>query len=243
MNFVQEDLDPHDNNTRSISFKRGDTREYMDLEQLGIEVLVIATCSRETLFRGVEPGPYLWTDNGFHNLFRFFEDTQGAFLSSIRQGRHVGSPLFHEERPTSYIPVQCRSQLPVTTSDLPLWNLRFSAKDTFDIQGLKTSAGSRSFYAFYPARSVTAPVITALIDGGAKLVGKTKNTQFANGEDPQEWIDYCCPWNPRGTETLDRQLNLTNPIKLHQEMATKIQIQVVVEMLLRWPLMIGLILP
>ena len=33
---------------------------------------------------------------------------------------------------------------------------------------------------------------------GSSLSWETKNTQFANGEDPQEWIDYTCPWNPRG---------------------------------------------
>jgi Asp-tRNA(Asn)/Glu-tRNA(Gln) amidotransferase A subunit family amidase len=80
----------------------------------------------------------------------------------------------------------------------PLSGLRFGVKDVFDIKGLKTSAGSKVYHQFYPKWDETAPVIAHLVKLGAVIVGKTKNTQFANEEDPQEWIDYSCPWNSRG---------------------------------------------
>lgn len=80
---------------------------------------MIATYPRENAVTRVETGPCLWTCKSFHEAFRFFDDAQGASLSSIRQGCHVGSPLFHEEQPTLYVQVQCRSQLAVTTFDLP----------------------------------------------------------------------------------------------------------------------------
>ena len=67
---------------QDLIFMRGNTREH--LKQLGIEDLMIVTCPRENPFTRVEIGPYLWTDNGFHKVLRFFEDAQGAFLSSIR---------------------------------------------------------------------------------------------------------------------------------------------------------------
>ena len=62
-------------------------------------------------------------------------------------------------------------------------------KDVFDIKGLKTSAGSKVYHQFYPKWDETAPVIAHLVKLGAVIVGKTKNTQFANEEDPQEWIE------------------------------------------------------
>lgn len=100
-------------------------------------------------------------------------------------------------RPTIHTAVPSRTYS--EHDSLTLAGLRFGIKDLFAIEGLRTSAGSRSYYDFYPPCPRTAKSINMLLSNGAIIVGKTRNTQFANGEDPQEWIDYSCPWNPRGT--------------------------------------------
>ena len=139
-------------------------------------------------------GPYFRKGSGLHQVSRLYEDFNGAFFSAIVQNNE---PAFEEQRPTIHVAVPSRAYS--AHSSLPLAGLRFGIKDLFAIKGLRTSAGSRSYYDFYPPCSRTAKAIDILLSSGAILVGKTKNTQFANGEDPQEWIDYCCPWNPRGT--------------------------------------------
>ncbi|TCD66406.1 hypothetical protein EIP91_001397 [Steccherinum ochraceum] len=64
---------------------------------------------------------------------------------------------------------------------------------------LHTGCGNRAFYNFYPVKNQTAPAVQRLLDGGMVLVGKTKTSQFANGEEATEdWVDLHAPYNPRG---------------------------------------------
>jgi Asp-tRNA(Asn)/Glu-tRNA(Gln) amidotransferase A subunit family amidase len=68
-------------------------------------------------------------------------------------------------------------------------------KDIYDIAGLKTGCGSRAYFALYPPRNTTAPAVQRLIDQGAVVVGKTKTSQFANGETATaDWVDQLCPF-------------------------------------------------
>lgn len=143
-------------------------------------------------------GPYYLDDSNIYRVARRYEDSQSAFFSSIIQRNEAERTSFSETRPANYVSVPSRLYYPPRSSNLPLSGLRFAVKDVFDVAGLKTSVGSRDFYNFYPAKKITAAMITELLALGAVLVGKTKTTQFMNGEDPQEWIDYSCPWNPRG---------------------------------------------
>lgn len=84
------------------------------------------------------------------------------------------------------------------TSTRPLARLRFAVKDTIDVVGLETGLGNRSYRRLYPGRASSAQCIDRLVDAGAILVGKTKTTQFAEGEVPTQWTDYLAPFNPRG---------------------------------------------
>ena len=61
---------------------------------------------------------------------------------------------------------------------LPLFGVPFAVKDNIDVAGLPTTAGCPSF-AYVPRR--TAPVVRALQDAGAVLLGKTNMDQFATG--------------------------------------------------------------
>lgn len=173
--------------------------ESVSLESLNIERLTTIVIPKASTLAPPKPGPYLWQWGGFHSIYRLYEDKQKAFFSGIMQ--HGYGESFTEQRPTTHIPVPSRLYYPPPTNKLPLSGLRFGVKDIIDIAGLRTSVGSRSYYALYSAKESTAPAIQMLLSLGAVLVGKTKNTQFANGEDPQEWIDYSCPWNPRGNRS------------------------------------------
>jgi len=76
-------------------------------------------------------------------------------------------------------------------------------KDIFDINGLKTSGSCKAYEACYPEATTTASAIQFLIDQGAVIVAKAKTTQFASGMGSRDWIEYQCPFNPRGDGFLD----------------------------------------
>ncbi|KAF2491668.1 amidase signature enzyme, partial [Lophium mytilinum] len=84
------------------------------------------------------------------------------------------------------------------TPERPLAGVRFAVKDIVDIAGLRTGCGNRAWRQLYPIKTATAPAISQLLDAGAVLLGKTKSTQFAEGQAASEWFDYLCPFNPRG---------------------------------------------
>ena len=67
--------------------------------------------------------------------------------------------------------------------------LRFAVKDIIDVAGLETGLGNRCYRGLYPSRPSSARCIDRLLDAGAILVGKTKTTQFAEGEVPIQWWD------------------------------------------------------
>jgi allophanate hydrolase len=60
----------------------------------------------------------------------------------------------------------------------PLWGIPFAVKDNIDIAGLPTTAACK---AFAHTADASAPVVQALLDAGAILVGKTNLDQFATG--------------------------------------------------------------
>lgn len=75
-------------------------------------------------------------------------------------------------------------------------------KDIFDLRGTETSASCRAYASYYGEQNATAQAVTKLIDLGAVIVGKTRTAQFAAGEHPMDWVDYKCPFNPRGDGSL-----------------------------------------
>jgi allophanate hydrolase len=60
----------------------------------------------------------------------------------------------------------------------PLWGIPFAVKDNIDVAGMTTTAACK---AFARRADATAPVVQALLDAGAILVGKTNLDQFATG--------------------------------------------------------------
>ncbi|MCJ1461355.1 hypothetical protein MMC28_011737 [Mycoblastus sanguinarius] len=58
---------------------------------------------------------------------------------------------------------------------------------------------NRAYTELYEPKKESATEVQKLIDLGAVIVGKTKMSAFASAEEPtDQWIDYHCPWNPRG---------------------------------------------
>ena len=85
--------------------------------------------------------------------------------------------------------------------DKPLAGLRFAVKDTIDVKGIRTGYGSAAYRALYGPAKTHAECVKKLLDAGAVMVGIVKTTEFAEGTDPHEWMEFDCPYNPRG----DRQ--------------------------------------
>jgi Asp-tRNA(Asn)/Glu-tRNA(Gln) amidotransferase A subunit family amidase len=81
----------------------------------------------------------------------------------------------------------------------PLAGMRISIKDNFQLAGVKTTNLSRSFSELYPPDGESADYVKELLKLGAIVLGKTKMSAFASSDEPtDQWIDYHCPFNPRG---------------------------------------------
>ena len=61
----------------------------------------------------------------------------------------------------------------------PLADLRFAAKDLFDVAGYPTGGGSPFVLAMSGIKTQTAPAVQALLDAGAHFVGKTVTDELA----------------------------------------------------------------
>lgn len=97
------------------------------------------------------------------------------------------------------IAVPSRLYYPPPSAEKPFNGVRLGVKDIYNLTGLKTSEGNRAWYHLYPPATDTAVAVQRLVDLGAIVVGKTRTSQFANGEQPTaDWVDYHDPFNPRG---------------------------------------------
>lgn len=78
---------------------------------------------------------------------------------------------------TAELEARC-AELAGLPRSLPLWGVPFGVKDSIDIQGRQTTLACPDYA--YRATS-TAPVVQALLDAGAILIGKNNLDQFATG--------------------------------------------------------------
>ncbi len=63
----------------------------------------------------------------------------------------------------------------------PLAGVRLAVKDLFDVAGYPTTYGHPDWARTHPLATGTAPVVAALLEAGAELVGKTKTVELAFG--------------------------------------------------------------
>lgn len=83
----------------------------------------------------------------------------------------------------------------------PLARLTFAVKDLFDVKGYPTGAGSPLVLAQSGIKTKTAPVVKALLDAGARFVGKTHTDELAfsmNGNNAH----FGAPINPAAPERI-----------------------------------------
>jgi amidase len=77
----------------------------------------------------------------------------------------------------------------------PLAGLTFGVKDIFDVAGYKTGCGNPTKRAEAEPAKAHAPVVKALLDAGARFVGKTHTAELAFSLDGRN-VHYGTPTNP-----------------------------------------------
>ncbi|KAM3518755.1 hypothetical protein MY4038_010009 [Beauveria bassiana] len=149
-------------------------------------------------------GPYFIRGNSIHQAWKLYDDHLDAFVIPT-----IADDVFN---PTSFSVLQAVSQqgsfrsvavpsrlYSSPSKEMPLAGARISIKDNFDLSGIRTTMMNRAYNELYPARTSSADYVKKLIGLGAVIVGKTKMSAFASAEEPtDQWIDYHCPFNPRG---------------------------------------------
>jgi amidase len=71
-------------------------------------------------------------------------------------------------------------EVPVPNAESgPLSGLRLAVKDIFDVAGYRTGCGNPQKEAGSPIAAKTAPAVQALLDAGARFVGKTQTDELA----------------------------------------------------------------
>jgi len=149
-----------------------------------------------------------------YQAYRLYSDVQGAFTEGLKPNTDgTFSVLSASVSGVQSVTIGVPSKLYYTkTAAKPLAGVRVGIKDIYDIAGVKTSCGNRAYFDLYPARSKTATAVQNLIDAGAVIVGKMKTSQFANGESAtSDWVDYHCPFNPRGDGYQDPSSSSSGP--------------------------------
>ena len=148
-------------------------------------------------------GPYIMSsDGGLYQPWRLYTDTSGAFTQPLIPSMSLAKSFSALPATVAGIDsagVAVPSRLYYSpTAEKPLAGVRFAVKDIFDVAGVRTSDGNRAYYGLYSPRNASAVIVQRLLDAGAILVGKTKTSQFANGETATaDWVDYHSPFNAR----------------------------------------------
>ncbi len=111
--------------------------------------------------------------------------TDGAALARVRAGYDRIDAV---DRPEIWIELRPRAEAETAAAAidarvaagevLPLAGLTLAVKDNIDVEGLPTTAGCP---AYASVANQSAPVVAALLDAGAVLIGKTNLDQFATG--------------------------------------------------------------
>jgi amidase len=79
--------------------------------------------------------------------------------------------------------------------------LTFAVKDLIDVAGCHTGGGNPAWLASHPPAEASAPVVDALLDAGARLVGKTITDELAFSLEGEN-AHYGTPVNPACPERL-----------------------------------------
>jgi amidase len=84
-----------------------------------------------------------------------------------------------EDNVDAFVPGPRAERAPLGTGRLS--GLSFAVKDLFDLAGVTTTFGNPDWARTHPPAIATAPVVLALLQAGARLMGKTKTQELAYG--------------------------------------------------------------
>ncbi|KAK6527768.1 hypothetical protein TWF694_004748 [Orbilia ellipsospora] len=152
----------------------------------------------------VPPGPYFIQHSQIHQAWKLYPDTLEGFVITTIPEDALNPNKFMRLNALSedghFLQVAVPSRLYSTVSpEKPFAGKRMAIKDNFKLKGIKTTMMNRAYAELYPGEVETAKYIEDVIAKGAVIVGKTKMCSFASAEKPpDQWIDYLCPYNPRG---------------------------------------------
>ncbi|KAL8651361.1 MAG: hypothetical protein Q9226_004742, partial [Calogaya cf. arnoldii] len=204
--FAQDDVYSEDfASTLVIQIPTG-IRPNIDLfsvEQYNLNNAYLVLSEVTSAERLLPSGPYFTYNNGIYEAWRLYPDTLDAFEIAVvpqsAPGAAKFSPLQILDKDGLRKCIAVPSRLYAKKSQQhPLAGARISVKDNFKLAGIKTTMTNRAFTELYPADSETAEFVKTLLGLGAVVVGKSKMSSFAVGENPRDWIDFQCPFNPRG---------------------------------------------
>lgn len=187
------------------------------LRQQGCRTVVeVQTSGREGAIHRKD-GIYCMVGMSLHRVFRLFDDPYGAFVCGIvhdqKDPSHYnnrnriysdnmllpGVKRFHKlSDPRIPVPHHQNAVYQRSMAKALLKGKTIAIKDVFDIAGFPTTASSKAYTSVYGDAETTASLIDKLTSVGAIIVGKTKTSQFASGENAVDWNDFQCPFNPRG---------------------------------------------
>ncbi|KAI1366286.1 putative amidase [Xylaria arbuscula] len=149
-------------------------------------------------------GPYFIRGKSIHQAWKLYEDDLDAFVIPTIPDNVFKPESFSVLQAVleqgSFRSIAVPSRLYSSpTNERPLAGARVSIKDNYDLKGIRSTMMNRAYNELYPPRASSADYVTKLIELGAIIVGKTKMSAFASAEEPtDQWIDYHCPFNPRG---------------------------------------------
>lgn len=163
-------------------------------------------CDNMSLNGSLLPGPYFLSPDGSISwAFRLYTDPNFAWVESITgpDAKGVFTPVTGSTgdgvNGGVSVAVPSRLYFSAASDEKPLSGLRFAVKDIIDVNGIRTSIGSRAIFSLDRIANETGLAVQNLIDLGAVLVGKVKTTQYALSEVPTgDYIDQLGPYNPRG---------------------------------------------
>ncbi|KAF2969762.1 hypothetical protein GQX73_g3871 [Xylaria multiplex] len=149
----------------------------------------------------LRPGPCVLRDGILFPAWRIYEDTANAFSLPLRLPKESESfaPMRIGSSHHSSRCVAVPSRMAKFAGEsLPLTGLRIAVKDNFDMCGIRTSLGSRHYLHLGQPALKTSPVVQALMDAGANIIGLTQMCSMVLKQEPTQCIDFPAPFNPRG---------------------------------------------
>jgi hypothetical protein len=146
------------------------------LGETGVNVLVMSEFSK------LRPGPYTLSVSqaqlAIYEAYRLHRDQFEAFLFGVtpqpNSSAYAPVDLMLSPYQDAWIPVP--SKLYWLGDDRPMAGIRVALKDIYDLEGVKTGGGSRSYTEVYEAPNVTALSIEMLLDMGAVIIVRDPST-------------------------------------------------------------------